>query len=60
MHAHLEEVGDLWVGRADQTPLVVGLPDYFLTYDFPERFDVDLLFGFLESLGERPDELFLG
>jgi hypothetical protein len=63
MHAHLEEVGDLRIGRTHEPPFVVGFADHFFGDDFPERIDVHFfvgLFGRGEALREGADEALFG
>ena len=56
MHAHLQEVRDLRVGRANETPLIVDASVYGLFDDFPEWVEVDLGRA-VEARRERGDEL---
>ena len=42
MHAHLQKMRDLRVGRANEAPLIVDASVYGLLDDFPEWVEVDL------------------
>ena len=63
MQAHLEEVGDLRVGRTYQSPLIVGFTDHFFGDDLPERIDVHFFVGLCwsgEALRKRANEALFG